>query len=169
MLGVLLQRDKMVFSLCHLCVLYTGCLPAFLFAADTHHTVPVQIMNFEPFAVPFNRATELNSHDYKQILRAFKLYFDLYQLPSASAKPSSFPHAAFIEQNLPLYKNLLLFEATHGNHQKALNMLKKLSTVCPHLHELWHTLCRWGGERRERESYCFSLCFVLQDSLSWCH
>ena len=142
-LGVLVQRERILLSLCHLSVLYIGRLPTCLFSADAHHTVPTKITNFQPFAVPFDRANNLSSHDYKQVLRGFKLYFDLYQpRPSDEPSGSSLPHAEYIEHNLPLYKNLLLFEATHGNHQKAVNMLGKLITACPHIPSLWRTLPR---------------------------
>lgn len=138
-----MQREKLLFSLCHLCVLYQGQLPACLFSADTHHTVPTQLCHYQPFAVPFDRANELSNRDYKQVLRALKLYFDLYQPQSHGDESSSSSfHAEFVEQNLPLYKNLVLFEAAHGSNQKAVNMLRKLISVCPHIPDLWNTLPR---------------------------
>jgi hypothetical protein len=137
------QQERLLFSLCHICVLYMGQLPACLFSANAHHSVPAHICNFQPFAVPFNRAHQLSTRDYKQVLRALKLYFDLYQPKAPGDDPgSTLPHAKFVEQNLPLYKNLVLFEAAHGSNQKAVNMLRKLTTVCPHISDLWHILPR---------------------------
>lgn len=107
-------------------------LPACLFGANTHHSVPVQLCHYKPFAVPFDSAIRLTPNDYKKILRYFKVYFDLFQAPSMSDT-----NAESVEQNLPLYKNLLLFEATHGSQQKTVNMLSKLTALCPHIPALW--------------------------------
>lgn len=129
------RAERILFSLCQLCVLYCGQLPGSFFSADSHHTIPVKIINFQPFAIPFMRTTDLPQQDYKKILRLFKIYFELLNDSSSSSQRA-------VELSLPLYRNLLLFEATHGSHQKAINMLNKLTALCPHLTDLWMTLAR---------------------------
>lgn len=135
LLQTLQPDDRMLFSLCHLCVLYMGQLPRCLFGADTHHTLPVRICSFKPFVVPFSPSVKLHPHDYKKILRLIKFYFSLFH-------DSELPSSKSVELNLPLYKNLLLFEAVHGTHQKTINMLAKLTNVCPHVTDLWMTYAR---------------------------
>ncbi len=135
LLSTLLQCDRVLFSLCHLCVVYSGQLPSPLFSAGTNSTIPVQLCNHTPFAIPFDKTRLLPVHDYKKILRLFKLYFDLFQEPEVA-------NAVAVERNLALYVNLLLFEASHGSHQKTINMLGKLTNLCPHLCDLWLTYAR---------------------------
>lgn len=135
LLQILQQDDRMLFSLCHLCVLYMGQLPSCLFGADTHHVLPARICSFKPFVVPFSSSLKLLPHDYKKILRLIKLYFGLFHNPDL-------PNCKSVEVNLPLYKNLLLFEAIHGTHKKTINMLAKLTNVCPDITDLWMTYAR---------------------------
>lgn len=135
LLSVLAHRERILFSLCHLCVLYVGQLPHCLFSTSAHHSLPVRLCSFKPFAVPFHKAVKLLPHDYKKILRLFKLYFNLFQGPDVTNRVA-------VELNLPLYKNLLLFEAIHGSHQKTVNMLSKLTNLCPQLSDLWVTFAR---------------------------
>ena len=123
LLGGLVQRDRVLFSLCHLCVVYCGQLPPCLFSAGAHATVPAHLCKLRPFAIPFEKSHQLPSHDYKKVLRLFKLYFDLFQDPEV-------PNGVAVEHNLSLYINLLLFEAAHGSHQKTINMLGKLTNLC---------------------------------------
>lgn len=133
--SILQKAEKVLFSLCHLSVLYAVQLPSCLFSADSYHVLPVRIASFQPFAIPFTNSINLPPHDYKKILRVFKVYFDLLQ-------DSSLSNIKVVEQSLPLYKNLLLFEASHGSQQKTVNMLTKLTVLCPNLPDIWITLAR---------------------------
>ncbi len=135
LLNTLQRSERLLLSLCHLYVLYAGQLPGILFSASAHHLLPLHLSRCQSFAVPFDRTINLPEHDYKKILRLFKIYFSLLQDSSVSSPES-------VELNLPLYKNLLLFEATHGNYQKTINMLTKLTVHCPQLLDLWITLAK---------------------------
>ena len=149
LLSQLVQRDRVLFSLSHLCVVYSGQLPPCLFSAGTLSSIPFPLCSTIPFAIPFDKSRLLPIHDYKKVLRLFKLYFDLFQEPEVG-------NAVTVERNLSLYVNLLLFEASHGSHQKTINMLGKLTNLCPHLPDLWFTFARYVASSFLCKRRCFS-------------
>ena len=137
LLNILSRQERIVLSLSHLSVVYCKQLPSSLFSADSHHVLPVHITDFQPFVIPFNTNNTLPVPDYRKMLRLFKVYLNFLQdqgPPIDTAKA--------VERSLPLYHNLFLFEAAHGSHQKTINMLSKLTAVCPHMQSFWITLAR---------------------------
>lgn len=116
-------------------MVYSGQLPPCLFSPASLSAIPLPLCTTQPFTIHFNKSHSLPVHDYKKVLRLFKLYFDLFQEPDVGS-------AVTVERSLSVYVNLLLFEASHGSHQKTINMLSKITNLCPHLSELWLTYAR---------------------------
>ena len=132
------RRECILLCLCHLNVSYSGNLPISLFAGGSYHTVPVKLTSHEFFAIPFDYAIELPPNGYKKMLKLSKYYLDFLH-------DSSLPSSQAVEKILPIFRNVIVFETVHGSLHKAVNILLKLSLLCPHFSDLWMMLARYSN------------------------
>ncbi len=137
LIDVLDRRERIMLCLCQMNVVYSGNLPSSLFTGDSCHTIPTRISAIEYFAIPFDASVELPPNGYKRLLKLSKFYLDLLH-------DSSLPSPEAVKGTLPIFRNVIVFEMVHGNFQKAINILEKLSSFCPYFSDLWMMLARYG-------------------------
>jgi len=136
LIDILQKRESILLCLCHLSVIYSSSLPFSLFTGDSPHNIPVRLSSLECFAIPFDSKTELSPSVYKKLLKLSKFYLDYLH-------DSSLPSSQAVERILPIFKNVIVFETVHGSVHKAVNILMKLSLLCPHFSDLWMMLARY--------------------------
>ena len=137
MIDVLQKRESILLCLCHLSVIYSSSLPFSLFTGDSHHTIPIRLSSLEFFAIPFHSKVDLTPSAYKKLLKLSKFYLDYLH-------DNSLPSSQAVERILPIFKNVIVFETVHGSLHKAVNILMKLSLLCPHFSDLWMMLARYS-------------------------
>lgn len=112
--------------------------------------------------IEWPKVKKLTSQEYDNLIQLFEECFalclpsggnslDLTPLLMSKARESSEARTSFltatidsslVESCLPLFQNLVLFEAGHGDIDRALALIDRYVSACPKVAELWMLYAR---------------------------